>query len=498
MTEQEIDRLISKLESDQLEFKPDLWATDEQEAKLHVMRTVSAFYNTKGGTLLLGIRDKTAEVLGLPDPQKTEHALAQQLKAYLEEADPEREIVEYRGKKILVVTCSRGPRPPYIIKGKQIPYVRKGSSNVEATQLEIAQMYRESSSEPLDKQVVVGATLDDIDMAAAESFLRTTSHSVTPVDSVRALTADGMLTTDATGQVRPTIAGMLLFGRSPQSFLPHAVIRADVRLSNEQKDWDDIQTITGTLFEQVKGAESLIKRHIPVSARIVGFRRVEAPIVPLEALREAIVNAIVHRDYQDKGADLHIRVRSNGVTVINPGGVLPPLTIEIVLQGDFEPRSRNATVAEAFIRLKVMERRGTGVERMRSLARSANLPEPSFTDEGNAFRVVFNAPIQRSRPVAEEKPLLSEDDIKKFELDEDHLRILELVQEGDEVRTTEVMSALKITRPPALEKLNYLADRGVLERTTESKTDPRAAYRLHRGLKASSDSSKSGQIGLGL
>lgn len=498
MTEQEIDQLRSKLESDQVEFKPDMWATHQQEVKQHVMRTISAFYNTKGGMLLLGLRDKTAEVLGLPDPQKTENALAQQMKAYLDEVDPKREVVEYQGKKILVVTCPRGPKPPYIIKGYQLPFVRNGSTNVEATQQQIVQMYRESSSEPQDRQLVLDATPEDIDMAAAGVFLRATSIAGPPADPIRVLTADGMLATDGSGHLHPTVAGTLLFGKSPQKFLPHAVIRADVRFTEEQEGWDDLQTITGTLFEQIAGAESFIKRHIPISAEIVGFRRVETPVVPLEALREAIVNAIVHRDYQDKGADLHIRIRGKGVTVINPGGVLPPLTIEIVLHGDFEPRTRNATVAEAFIRLKVMERRGTGVERMRSMMRKAKLPEPSFTDEGSAFRVVFNAPVLRSRPAVEERPLINEEDIKRLELDKDHLRILELVQERGEVRTSEVMLTLHITRPPALEKLSHLADRGVLERTTESKTDPKAAYRIHRSLKSVGDSRKIGQSELGL
>lgn len=498
MTEQEIDRLRAGLENNQVEFKEEMKATDQQEARLHVMRTISAFYNTKGGVILFGIRDETAEVVGLADPQRAEQGFAQQLKACIDGADPKREIVDYQGAKLLIVTCPKGPKPPYIVKGPDKPFVRIGSTNVEATQRQIVQMYRESSSEPQDKQLVLDATPEDIDMAAAVAFLQTTSIAGAPVDPVRVLTADGMLAADGSGHLRPTVAGILLFGKLPQKFLPHAVIRADVRFTEAQEGWDDLQTISGTLFDQINGAEAFIKRHIPISAKIVGFRRVEMPTVPLEALREAIVNAIVHRDYHDKAADLHVRIRGGGVTVINPGGVLPPLTIEIVLEGDFEPRTRNATLAEAFIRLRVMERRGTGVERMRSLMRKAQLPEPSFTDQGNSFRVVFSAPIAQPKQLVEEKALIGEDDIRKLGLDEAHLRILELVQERGEVRTTEVMAALNITRPPALEKLSYLTDRGVLERTTDSKTDPKAAYRLHRSLKVVDDSGKLGQAGLGL
>ncbi|MEK7473808.1 MAG: RNA-binding domain-containing protein [Patescibacteria group bacterium] len=498
MTEQEIDRLRAGLENEQVEFKEDLKATDQQEAKLHVMRTVSAFYNTKGGVILFGIRDKTAEVAGLADPQRAEQGFAQQLKACIDGADPKREIVDYRGAKLLIVTCPKGPKPPYVVKGPDKPFIRVGSTNIAASDEEIARMYRERSSDPQDRQPVLTATLEDLNMAAAESYLRETSSSGIPTDPIRALTIEGLLVADGIGRLLPTVAGILLFGKNPQTFLPHTVIRADVKLTDEQEEWDDLQTISGTLFEQIKGAEAFIKRHVPVAARIVGFRRVETPAVPLEALREAIVNAIVHRDYQDKSADLHIRIRGKGVTIINPGGVLPPLTIEIVLQGDFEPRTRNATVAEAFIRLKVMERRGTGVERMRSMMRKAQLPEPSFTDQGNSFRVVFSAPIAQPKQLVEEKALIGEDDIGKLGLDEAHLRILELIQERGEVRTTEVMTALSITRPPALEKLSYLTDRGVLERTTDSRTDPKTAYRLHRRLKVVDDSEKLGQAGLGL
>lgn len=475
--------MINGLENDRVELKTDLAATKDQEIKLHVMRTVTAFYNTKGGTILFGIEDKTGRVIGVVDPQKLEHGFFQQLRAKVKDLDvsPSMEIIGCQSKKIVAVHCPKGPRPPYKIVGMAKPFVRVGSSNMEASDDQLSQMYRDRSPDPLDRVLVEQSTVDDLDLASVDGYLRRTSFGDFSVeDRMTVLAREGLIGKRTDGFLVPTLAGLLLFGKNPQKNLPYAIIKADVKMTESQEGWDDLQTFGGNIFDQLRASESFIRRHIPVAARIAGFRRVDTPIIPFEALREAIVNAVVHRDYRDTSAEIHLRVRSTGVTVLNPGGFIPPLTIEVVMKGDFAPRSRNSTIADALVRLGgFMEKRGSGIERMRRVMQTARMPEPEFLEEGGSFRVIFRAPLVIEKQKMVPKPFISPIELEKLGLDDYHFKILELVEEKNEVKPSEVGKYLGRSRPLVNEKIEELIEKQVLIRTTEKKQDPNVTFKLH-------------------
>jgi len=483
MTAEEIDKIIAGLEYNRVEFKVDLSGTEEQNRKHHVMRSVTAFYNTKGGLIIFGLRDKTGELVGVIDPQQLEHSFMQQLHGLVPDIDvsPETEIVEYKSSRLLVVRCPKGHRPPYVINGYTKPFVRVGSSNVEASDDQIAQMYRDRSPEPQDRLAIETAKIDDLDLQAVENYLKSTSiYEGDRKDVVGYLVREGLAQIKADGVPSPTYAGILLFGKNPQTFLPHAIIKADVKMREDQDGWDDLQTFGGTVFEQLRAAESFMKRSIPTAAKIVGFRRVELSAIPPEALREGIVNAVVHRDYRDSGAEIHLRIRGSGVSVINPGGLLPPLTIEIVMGGAFAPRSRNATIAEALVRLGgFMEKRGSGIDRMRRMMRAAQLPEPEFKEEGGAFYVLFRASLGSPTAKRDAVAPISDSELGRLNLSEDHFKILELIEEKTEVRPGEIADALKRSRPFVNDRLNELLEKEVVARTTENKQDPNVKYKIH-------------------
>jgi ATP-dependent DNA helicase RecG len=497
MTEIEIQEAIAGLENDHIELKADLSATEAQEHKLHVMRSLTAFYNTKGGTILFGIRDKTGEVVGVPNPQQLEHSFFQQLRGNVPDLDvsPSVEITEFKGQKIVIVRCPKGPRPPYKIRGYERPFVRIGSSNIEASDDQIAQMCRDRSPDPQDRMLLEAASVEDLDLNAAEGYLKKTSfNEFSTKDLMTLLSREGFVSKRTDGNFVPTIAGILLFGKNPQNFLPHAVIKADVKMNEEQNDWDDLQTFGGTLFDQLRAVEAFIRRHIPVAARIAGFRRINTPVIPLEALREAVVNAVVHRDYRDSLAETHLRVRGTSVSILNPGGFIPPLTIEIVIRGDFAPRSRNATIAEALVRMGgFMEKRGSGIERMRRVMRDVRLPEPEFLEEAGAFRVLFRATLVPEKIKTEPKPFINENELTKLGLEEAHYNILELIEEKGEVRPSEVEKLLGRSRPFTNARLEELIGKEVLVRTTEKKQDPNVAFKLHPRF-LSEEAKKSGLL----
>lgn len=483
MTELEIEQILAKLENDKVELKADLHGSRQQEEKQSLFRTFTAFYNTKGGVIIFGIKDKVSEILGVPDPQQLEHGFLQMLKTNVVNLDisPEIEITDYKGRKLVIVHCPKGPRPPYIIKGYLKPFIRDGSMDVEASDEQIAQMYRDRSQEPQDRYIIENSNIEDLDIDGAVEYLKKTcSHEVASDEVEVALLNEGLLGKKANGIYKPTIAGLLLFGKKPQKFLPHAVIKADSKADDEKNDWDDMQTLSGTIFDQIRDAESFIRRNIKVAAKIVGFRRIETPAIPLEAMREAIVNAVVHRDYHDTAAEIHLRVRDMNTSVLNPGGIMAPLTIELVMKGNFAPRSRNDTIALALIRMGgFMEKRGTGIMRIKRLMREAGLPEPEFLDEAGTFKVVFRTSLKKDRSEIKKKIVIDEEEFNRLKLDESHLVILELIEREGAVGPSEIEKSLGKSRPFVINKLNELLTKEVLMRTTENKYDPNIRYQLH-------------------
>jgi len=483
MTEEEIGQMLSKLESDKVELKADIRGSISQEEKKSLLRSVTAFYNTKGGKVVFGIRDKTMEVLGVTDPQRLENGFLLQLRGNVKNLDisPEIEIADYRGVKLVIAHCPKGPNPPYIINGYLKPFIRDGSSDIEATEEQIAQMYRDRCPDPQDRFIIENSSLEDLDIGEAVEYLKKTGNQNIPVDEIEhVLFNEGLIGKKADGMYAPTVAGLLLFGKYPQRFLPHSVIKADYKINDEKIDWDDIQLIDGTIFNQIKGAELFIRRNIKVAAKIVGFRRIETPVIPIEALREAIVNAVVHRDYRDTAAEIHLRIRETNTAVLNPGGLMPPLTIELVMNGDFAPRTRNGTIALALMRLgNFMEKRGTGIMRMKRLMRDAGLPEPGFSDEAGTFVVTFRAVMKKNKSDMQKKIVIDEKEFDDLQLDGYHLSILELIENEGAVGPGDIEKTLGKSRPFINTKLEELLTKNVLMRTTESKYNRNIRYQLH-------------------
>jgi ATP-dependent DNA helicase RecG len=204
----------------------------------------------------------------------------------------------------------------------------------------------------------------------------------------------------------PTNAAVLLFGRQPQRTLRHAVIRlAYFRSINDFTAYPDC---TGTLFQQVEQALLAVEQANPgdfvfPSTHDWGTdpRRREVPQYALPALREAIVNALVHRDYYQSGGDIELKMFPDRLVVANPGGLLPGVTVASLRESPHLSARRNRRVAEVCFLNFVVERYGTGTTRMIEACRNAGLPEPEFVADEHNFAVTFRKdPLRREALVA--------------------------------------------------------------------------------------------------
>jgi ATP-dependent DNA helicase RecG len=193
------------------------------------------------------------------------------------------------------------------------------------------------------------------------------------------------------GQARPTYAALLLFGNHPQQWAPSATILAARFSGDAISDQFVKQEIRGALPDQLRKAETFVRDQLRSVVRMVGLQRKETPEYPLEAVRELLVNAVAHRDYNQSGDGIHLHIFANRLEVHSPGGLPGPVTLDNLLDARF---SRNAVIAQVLSDLGYVERLGYGLNRVVTVMRQNHLPAPQFEESGGTFRAtLFGASV---------------------------------------------------------------------------------------------------------
>jgi len=189
--------------------------------------------------------------------------------------------------------------------------------------------------------------------------------------------------------LRPTYAALLLFGRQPERWLPSAGILMARFTGGSLADQFIKQEIHGPLPDQLRLAEAFLRDHLPSVVRMQGLEHQETPIYPLEALRELLVNAVAHRDYNVQGDSIHVNIFSDRIEIDSPGGLPGPMTLENLLDARF---SRNPVILQVLADMGFVERLGYGLNRVMEVTRRQHLRPPRFEEIAGSFRVTLYAP----------------------------------------------------------------------------------------------------------
>lgn len=295
------------------------------------------------------------------------------------------ELAELEGKPVLVIRVPAGDGPHFAF-GRA--FHRVGPATVAMTRDEVERRLldrlRESSG--FERRTDEIYTSDEVDAEAVRRFtLLARDRLRDPIDPTA---IDAVLAALRVGsRQRLNVAGTLLFARNPQGPLPQAVIRAHV----DRGALTDARSFEGTLMAQIDEAVAFVARHLrQVPDRSATVRR-DVPELPLEAVREALANAVAHRDYRST-APIQLRLNDQQLEVWNPGHLPPPLT-PVSLRSPHPSIPPNPLIARALFLAGYIEEWGTGTLRMVSAQREAGNPEPSFElTDGDGFRVVLPLP----------------------------------------------------------------------------------------------------------
>ena len=260
----------------------------------------------------------------------------------------------------------------------------------------------------------------------------------------------GLLAEDDT----PTRAAVLLFGREPQRFYLNALVKIG-RFRSPTVIVDD-REIYGTLFDQVEETLRYFREHLETRFEFTGEPAREVIWeYPLEALREAVINAVIHRDYLDSG---HVQVRwyDDHLVILSPGTLPPPLTLED-LKRPHRSALRNRLIAEVFYYVGWIERWGTGIQKILDECRKAGLPEPEWREEQGALWLTFR------------KDIWTEEHLKSLGLNDRQIKAVMWVKEKGEIANAEYQELCGVSKATATRDLSDLVKKGVLEPRGEGK-----------------------------
>ncbi|MCK5842133.1 MAG: putative DNA binding domain-containing protein [Candidatus Sabulitectum sp.] len=440
---------LKQTESKTFELKRDL------SSKKGILKTISAFSNTSGGTLLIGIEDDKT-VAGLASPKDDEEKLTSIISDGISpQVLPEIDILSWRDRNVLRVVVYPGPSRPYFLTstGKEAgTFVRVGSTNRRADDTVIQALTRYSMGRSFDEEPVPEYNSEAIDfLAASELFAET-----------RILRRDDLATlrvvTRALNKVVPTVGGILLFGKVRDELFPDAWLQCGRFRGKDRSVIADTVEYRDHLPNLPYHAMEFFRKHMQTSIHIGEVRNDKHSNFPLVALREAAVNAVVHADYSMTGSPVRISIFDDRIEIENPGLLQFGVTIEDLLNG--VSVLRNRVIGRVFKELGLIEQWGSGIQRMIADCSEMGLRPPDFTETGRNFRVtIFTNPIGRSL----------------FDRADSHiLRLLRANPDG--LSTSELATILDVTGRTVRNRMKSLVEKGLVLPVGTGPRDPRRRY----------------------
>jgi ATP-dependent DNA helicase RecG len=343
--------------------------------------------NTSGGRVILGVSPHSGEIIGVHQPDEV---IDRVLQAALLTDPPlvlPIPISQRLGiAQVVCVTVPAGLPNVYSMDGRYLG--REGHQINPLSARRLRKLLMERGVLQFDSEYPQDATLDDLDPQKISDYIAVFGLLVAETPE-EVLIRRGCLRRDRNGALHPTYATLLLFGRSPQRWLPNATLLAARFPGVAFSDHYLKQEITGTLPEQLRQAEAFLRANLRSVVRLMGLTHQEALEYPFEAVRELLVNAIAHRDYSLQGDCIHLHIFSDRLEVHSPGELPGPVTLDNLLEARY---SRNAVIVQALADLGFVERLGYGLDRVVTVMRQNTLPPPLFEEVAGSFRVTLYGP----------------------------------------------------------------------------------------------------------
>ncbi|WP_298402424.1 ATP-binding protein [uncultured Chloroflexus sp.] len=367
---------------------PRLAFAGDRQRLDEIAETLAALANAHGGTLIIS-GGRGTQLGPLRDPAAaTELVLAAALSCTPPLIIPLPHVIVYQEMPILVVEVPAGLPYVYAVNGRYLR--REGASNQPLSPAALHRLFSERAELGWERQAPPDATFAELDPDLVAAYARRVGPPAGD-DPLALLTRRGCLIDGV-----PTNAGLLLFSRDVALRFPHAEITLVRYRGREPADVFEREDICAPLPEAIRRAERWLNEHMRRGSRMVGLEREDWTQFPPGAVREALVNAVAHRDYTVHGEGIRITLFSDRLEVYSPGRLPGHVTLENIRAERF---SRNPAIVQVLADLGLVERLGYGIDRMLRQLAAAGLPPATFRETAAGFLVVLPG-----QPMAESLP----------------------------------------------------------------------------------------------
>lgn len=435
-----LEEIIRAGESETVEFKESF-----NDA---VIETLAAFANASGGTVFVGVSDN-GMVRGVSISRKTIPQWLNEIKTKTDAAIvPVVEIENAGGKSVACFKVPEYPVKPVAFRGRY--YLRRKNSNHLMTTDEVANQHLQTLNTSWDYYLDREHTLDHISLEKVRQFIdRANTHRKNPIkdDPITVLKKHNLL---RDGGI--TFGCYLLFNKEEYLFTD-----INAGLFQSETIIKDGTVISGDLFQEIDDVLTFITKHINKEFIITGKpEREERWDYPLDALREIVINMIVHRDYRSPSNSI-LKIFSDRIEFYNPGKLMPGVTLERLLRGDYLSVARNKQIARIFKEANEIEQYGSGIKRIVDSCLAYNLPSPKFEEIAEGIRVTIFKTTQKTKVKTTVKTTVKTK-IKPRE------SIIDLIKENPSITREELAKQLNLTMEGIDWNLRKLKKDGRLKR----------------------------------
>ena len=430
-------------------FKESIHLELKKEYVKDILKTVIAFANTSGGKIYIGI-DDDGKVLGV---QKLDTDILKLSNSIRDSIKPDITLFtsilveKIDGKDVIVVDVQKGVSSPYYLTDKGIRpsgvYVRQGASSVPATDSSILKMIRDTDGDNFEELRSLNQNLDfvffkkefeDANIKLEHSQMRT----------FNIIDEDGLYTN----------LGLLLSEQCPHT------IKAAVFEGSTKEIFKDRFEFSGSLLKQMKDVYSFLNRYNRTNSEITGLKRTDTKEYPEIAIREALLNSIVHKEYSYSSSTL-ISVFDDKIEIVTIGGLTKGLSEDDIMLGVSILRNRN--LANIFYRLKLIEAYGTGIPKIIESYNEYNV-KPKIEISSNAFKITLPNTLKEKSSSKLEKNLS----------DKEYL-IVNMLKENEYIKRTDIEKNLSISSSMAIKLLRNMVENSIIEKLGKGKN---VIYRL--------------------
>jgi len=449
----ELEFLVKEGEGYNLEFK--------ESFSNNITKDICAFANANGGRVLLGVADD-GNIVGVSHSNR----LRSQIQDLARNMDPSFSVSVQMMDDVLVVNVSEGKKKPYSVNGRF--YLRKGSTSQQLNREEIRGFFVDEGLVKFDEQANKKFVLKhDFNEEAFDRFLdKSGVTKILPKKSIL-----GNLQLLQNGFLRN--AGVLFFCKDVSSFFLNATIKCVLFRGKNKYKILDMKEFTDDVYSNYQNAIMYLQQRLRTEYIIKGGPREEVLELPDDALREAVLNAIAHRDYFST-ASIQVEIYEDRVEIVNPGGLIGNLTVEDLYKKSIP---RNPLLFGLMHRMEIVERVGSGLLRMKEATEKYELPGPDIVADKHFFTITFVRPDLQKKTIQErmegaEKGIKTREKVGRKlgeKLGENEEKILEIILKDKFVTISELSKSLNISTTAVEKNISKLKRNRLLKRVGPAK-----------------------------